>query len=85
MAVMKPVPVLVEWDDSAHLVPGSWMGRAEASKTGVCGILTVGWLIGEDEKCITIAQSISEADDVTGAFVIPRTVVRRVKRLRGFK
>ena len=80
---MKPRPVLVEWDDSTHISPGGWVDRENACGIGACSIMTVGWLIDKDKHTITIAQSITEADDATGVFVIPRAVIRQLRRLKG--
>lgn len=77
----KPRPVLVEWVDSSHLAPGTWVDREDACELGPCGVVTVGWLIGKTATYLTIASSITEADDVTGTFVIPRAVVARMERL----
>ena len=78
---MKPRPVLVEWVDSCHLAPGAWFDRQEAVDFGGCDVVTVAWLIGKDAESYTLAQSITEADDCTGLFVVPRAVVKRMVRL----
>ena len=79
---MSPHPVLVEWLDSTHLAPGGWIDRDVAAEQGPCSIISVGWLIGDDGDAITLAQSITEADDVTGAFVIPTACIVRLRKLR---
>jgi hypothetical protein len=43
--------------------------------------VTVGWLIADDDDTVTICQSITEADDCTGTFAIPKAVVRKMKKL----
>lgn len=78
---MKPRPVLLEWVDSCHLAPGAWFDREAATDVGACSVVTVAWLIGKDPETYTLAQSITEADDCTGLFVIPRSVVTRMERL----
>ena len=79
---MTPRPVVVEWLDSTHLSPGGWIDRDIAAEQGACSIVSVGWLIGEDDDAITLAQSITDADDVTGAFVIPVACVVQMLTLR---
>jgi hypothetical protein len=78
---MKPRPVLIEWDDSTHITPGGWIDREVATTVGSCSIVTVGWLIADDDDTVTICQSITEADDCTGTFAIPKAVVRKMKKL----
>lgn len=82
---MKPRPVLIEWNDSAHLAAGTWLDREAAADIESCSVVSVAWLIGKDRDNVVIAQSITEADDVTGTFVIPRSCVCKLKRLRGAK
>jgi hypothetical protein len=80
--VVKPRPVLLEWVDSTHLAPGAWFDREAAVDCGACDIVTVAWLIGKDADTYTLAQSITEADDCTGLFVVPRACVKTVRRLK---
>ena len=82
---LTPRPVFVEWVDSTHLAPGGWIDRDSAAEQGPCSVVTVGWLIGDDGQAVTLAQSITEADDVTGAFVVPRSCVVQLRKLKGWK
>lgn len=79
---MKPRPVLVEWTDSCHLAPGAWLDRDAATEPGTCGIVSVGWLIGKTADTLTLAGAVTEADDVTLTFAIPRSCVTRMVRLK---
>ena len=78
---MKPRPVLIEWSDSTHIAPGTWVDREDAGDPGPCDVITVGWLIAKDKRSVTIASSLTEADDVTGVFTIPRAIINRMVRL----
>lgn len=78
---MKPRPVLIEWSDSTHISPGTWVDLDVAGEPGPCDVITVGWLIAKDRRSVTIASSITEADDMRGAFVIPTSCVKRMVRL----
>lgn len=79
---MKPRPVIIEWTDSTHLAPGAWFDREAACEAGACDIVTVAFLIGKTADAYTLAASITEADDCTGLFVIPRAVVKTIRRLK---
>lgn len=80
---MKPRPVLVEWADAAHWGSREWADRGDvADATSPCDVLTVGWLIARDDRCITVVQSLTEADDVSAPFVIPIGCIRFVRRLK---
>ena len=77
---MKPRPVLIEWSDSCHWSSTSWVDL-DGLETSPCDVVTVGWLIAKDATCLTVAHSITEAQDATGVFVIPRACVKRLDRL----
>jgi hypothetical protein len=50
-------------------------------KVGGCDVVTIGWLVKRTAEVVVIAHSISEANDMTGTFVIPRSCVKRLDRL----
>lgn len=78
---MKPYPVLIEWADSTHWEPGKWCDIDELD-TSPCDVVTVGWLVEKDKTCVTVASSITEAGDVTGLFVVPVGMVKKLVRLK---
>ena len=79
---MTPRPVVVEWHDSAHISPGDWVDRAHLGDVTPCAVVTAGWLVARSEAVIVIAQSLSEAGDATGVFVIPRCNVVAIRKLK---
>jgi len=81
---VKPRPILVEWADSCHWGShGHWHDRDDlVDATSPCDVLTVGWLIAQDDHCVTVVQSLTEADDVSAPFVIPIGCIKRVRRLK---
>ncbi len=80
---MKPHAYLIEFDDHCHWGPGTWVDMdvlADGEATP-CGVLTVGWVVQETDAAVVVCQSITEANDMTGAFVVARSCIRRMDRL----
>ena len=77
--------VRVEWEDSAGL--GRWRDLQVVKKEEPLVIVTVGYLLRDDEKGITIAGSWDSQSmpNVADATVIPRSAVRKVESLRRVK
>lgn len=80
---MKYHRVKVSWKDHFHASPGAWIGLSEVDKLTPCLIDSVGYLVHENKEVIVLAQSITEAGDASGVFVILRSCVTKMKRLRG--
>jgi hypothetical protein len=77
-------PVLVEWRDSCHWSPGTWVDLSplEDDEAAACDVITVAFLVQKTETDLVLAQSITEANDGTGMFVIPRSCVTSLRYLR---
>ena len=84
---MSRRPVLVEWMDSCHWSPGTWvdLDPLEHDEASACDVVTVAFLVQETDDALVLAQSITEANDGTGMFVIPKSCVRSVRELRAKK
>ena len=81
---MTPYPVLVEWTDACDWSPGEWVDLEplESGDATGCDVISVGWLVQESEFALVLALSISEAMDGRGLFVVPRSCVTKMARLR---
>lgn len=81
---MKPRPVIVEWHDHAHWSPGQWVDLdiLDEGEAETCGVISVGWLVQQTDDAVVICQSITEAGDGTGMFVIARATIRRMEPLK---
>jgi hypothetical protein len=69
----------VWWDDAAGLRHG-WMDRTEKPKAQM--VLSVGFLIADEEEHIIIAQDTDGEGSHNGRTQIPRGMVKRMKVLR---
>ena len=72
--------VLVNWVDSCSW--HEWQSPESAAKAGPTQCRTVGWQITGTKKSISVVQSVNECDDVSETWIIPRSCVRRIRRLR---
>ena len=80
--------VKVTWFDTNETSDSGWLSLDEVKKNKPCKVASVGWLINEDEKFITIAADIdaheneSEADDLLGRVqCFPRGCVEKIATL----
>ena len=80
--------VKVTWFDTNETSDSGWLSLDEVKKNTPCKVASVGWLINEDEKFITIAADIdaheneSEADDLLGRVqCFPRGCVEKIETL----
>jgi hypothetical protein len=80
---VKPRPVMIEWVDSCHWSPGQWVDGDifDDGEATACMVVSVGWLMQKTDDAITLCQSITEADDLSGLFVIPRACVLSITTL----
>ena len=83
--------VVVEWED--HSGTDGWMPIDEVARLNdhAYTARTVGWLIAEGKQRITLAASITAADDpdkpgrdVAGHMTINRKLIRRMRRVPGY-
>lgn len=79
--------VYIEWEDSVGCGNG-WRFLDDELKnfeTVVC--YTVGWLVGEDERCKFIAPHIAPetkatVDQIAGTKTIPKSAIRKLTKLK---
>ena len=78
-------PVRVDWLDSKQPVPGwQWVSELEAPTPARC--TSIGFLVGESDEALVLAQSLADADDhehtqAGGAMTIPRACVLNLSEL----
>lgn len=80
---MKYPRVKVSWEDHFHASPGMWIGLSEVDRLKPCEIVSTGFLVHKNKEILVLAQNISESGDASGVFVILRSCVIKMKRLRG--
>lgn len=69
----------IEWQDAAHVEPGAWVD-AKAEANHACR--TVGIVVHETDEFVRIAHTLDlDNDNVTGAFDIPKSSIRKRRRL----
>lgn len=54
--------VYLEWDDHCQY-PSGWMAFQEVTDNKPCKIVSVGFIIAEDAKCISIASCYDTANE----------------------
>lgn len=81
---MTPRAHLIEFADHCHWGPGTWidMGVLADGEATPCGVLAVAWVVQMTDDAVTVCQSITEAGDMTGVFVIARSCIRRLEPLQ---
>lgn len=70
---------IVKWRDSSGLV--GWHGIDDSAHE-VAIITSVGWLVRQTPKTMTLTTSISEKGHVVDAITIPREAVTKTTRLK---
>ena len=73
--------VYVEWVDSSSL-RGVWHGVSEIIESGDVICRSVGYLVHEDDKALTIAAH-KGTSDFAGEMRIPKGCIRKRKLIRG--
>ena len=72
--------VRVVWLDTNECSLSTWQDKKELLESEPCTISSLGYLIRDDENCITIS---ADKDDLYGrSQVIPKGVVLRVEYLK---
>lgn len=81
---MKLPPLVeVEWVDSVATVGWTQPGEQKAWINAKLRLYTAGYLISDTKREVTVATSINPEDGaVSGMFLIPRSCVRKVRRLK---
>ena len=79
---MRELPiVIVKWEDSASM--GRWRGFYTVRKESkLCECQSVGYLVANTAKKITLVQSISVEGDCTDSISIPKRCISRMSILR---
>lgn len=74
--------VEVEWVDST-VIGGAWrlIEDIVSEYTDAPKCLSVGFLIGDDDKSVILAASV-HGNEATGITIVPKTAIVRRKRLR---
>ena len=73
--------LMITWHDHYHFAPGTWVDLDGMEDLTPCDVETVGWLIDETPMIYALAQSITEAVDASGVFVIIKSCVTSVREL----
>jgi len=80
--------VKVTWNDTNETSDSGWLSLEEVKKNKPCKVASVGWLINQDEKFVTIAADIdaheneSDADDLLGRVqCFPRGCIDKIEIL----
>ena len=77
--------VRVVWLDTNECSLSAWQDKQELLESEPCTISSLGYLVRDDEKCITISADKDDfdKDDLYGrSQVIPKGVVLKVERLK---
>lgn len=73
--------VEVVWDDAA--TSGRWLSlKTYIEDRGIVECRAVGYLTKKNAREIQVVQQISKEGDVSDSVTIPRSCVRRIRRLR---
>lgn len=82
MTIKKYDAYRVHWDDSCK-----WNGwrPAQSVEHSVSNIESVGWLIRQDEKSVTLTTSVSSCDSVMDGLTIPRKAITKISKIKGLR
>ena len=72
---------IIVWNDSTALRGWHPINSPEHKTSS---ITSIGWIIKQEPKTVTITTSISQFGNVMDALSIPRNSIKRMKRLRPF-
>lgn len=75
----KRLRVEVDWEDSRFIGPG-WTSASARFRPVL--MHTAGYLIRSDRRAVVIATGFGARGQIAGVSVIPRSAVRKVRRLR---
>ncbi len=79
----QPRLVRVDWDDACS--NDRWRAQDALLRTERVQIRTVGYVIRSNRKEMVLAQSLSEAGNISSTIAIPRSCIRKVRLLRSKK
>ena len=72
--------IYVEWED--HSSVAGWVLPDEIDKSFICK--SVGFLVSEDDKHLTISTTTSETGKVVDPLTILKATIRKKKRITNF-
>jgi len=72
---------IVTWEDI--ISRADWLDEAEVDSAVPETCLTVGWIIRDSPKQIIIADSVTVSGDWGGITVIPKSVIKKKKKVDG--
>lgn len=72
--------VRVTWVDSC--ADFGWRKLASVTPDQYSTIESVGWLVRDDERSITITTSVSSVESCMDPLVIPKVAIKKMKGLR---
>lgn len=75
--------ILVVWVDIVHGYYDGWCRvKKKSAKLKVSTIKTVGWLVKNKKKSLTVCQNLASDGDGFSLVVIPRGCVKKIRRLK---
>lgn len=72
--------VHVEWDDSTNTPPDWHKIGSSILKPAKC--VSVGYIVYECKRYITLAQSLTDGGDCSNIFTIPRGCITRTRKIK---
>lgn len=75
--MIKHHAYIVNWRDSCTHT--GW--RSQSESLLVSDITSVGWIVKQDKKSVTISTCIADNGDIRSAVTIPREAITRMHRL----
>ncbi len=72
--------VKVDWIDSS--TARGWNTRDKAKKPGGFACTSVGFVIQENKKDITVAGTVGDDGDCLDAITIPRGCIKKIRRIK---
>ena len=72
---------VVDWIDSAG-DNACWINKKHIRSMPPCKCRTVGFILEETKKHITLLQNISDSDEIMGRITIPQVAIKKKKILR---
>lgn len=76
----KPKRVEVEWLDS--MGTQRWMPVESHAEQELLLIRTMGYVARDDDKVLVIVSSLSEYDGAADSTVIPKSCIKRIRRMK---
>jgi len=73
--------LLVDWVDSSSSCCWASFEQLQERDTPIM-VQTIGWLISENSKVLTLASSITDNDRADGDMTIPKSSIRRRKNIK---